>query len=165
MRDSFKFLVAALFVTLINAVCCCTTSAQTTIIAKFIVQDARKNQVDITDGWVKDGGYLAIYTYKDDDRVYLANVNHRRQTQSFGPISDTKITTVSENSDTYENKTFDFKWSYANSYDAKLGTSTVRLLTIKKDAGVTFSCTIVTEDLDVLMYRGYVEGSLSSIVQ
>lgn len=140
-----------------------TSAQETTLHAKFIVQDARKNDIDISKQWVKEGAYLAIYTLEGDNEIYMANVNPKQKSQSYGSIFDLKVETVEETAEQYETETFDFKWSYANSYDDKVGTSTVRLVKVRKQAGVAFTCTIITEQLDVITYKGYMEGSLKNL--
>jgi len=141
-----------------------TSFAQETVHARFIIQDARNNKVDVSQQVVKQGGFLAIYTHKDDNTIYLANVIPGQKSQSYGAIYDLKITEEPQTSNSYETETFDFKWSYANSYDNKEGTSSVQLVKIKKAAGIAFTCTLITEDLDVIVYKGYMEGSLNKIL-
>lgn len=162
MKYSKAFIIAAA----IYATSCLYSSsaiAQTTIYAKFIIRDAKINQVDITKQWVTDSAYLAIYTFKDDKNIYFASVNPKQKSQSFGPISKLKVSTESATDDNYENETFNFNWTYINSYDKKEGTASVKILKIMKEAGVEFSCTIVTEGLDIMVYRGYMEGSLKKL--
>ena len=55
---------------------------------------------------------------------------------------------------------FLFQWHYINTYDDKKGTAKVELLKVYKPQGIYFRITIIPENLDILVYRGYVEGSL-----
>jgi hypothetical protein len=161
-----KYLKAILIATAIFITVCFQSppvSAQTTIYAKFIIRDAKVNQVDITKQWVTDSAYLVIYTIKDDKNIYFASVNPKQKSQSYGAISKLKVSTESATEDNYENETFNFNWSYSNSYNDKVGTSAIKLLKIMKEGGIEFSCTIVTEGLDIMVYRGYMEGSLKNL--
>lgn len=54
-----------------------------------------------------------------------------------------------------------FKWSYENSYNEKRGTANVELIIINKPVGKAFIMTIIPENLNVLIYKGYVDGSLN----
>lgn len=139
------------------------SQAQSTIIAKFIVQDARMNDVDIAKQWIKEGAYLAIYTDEESDDLHFANVNPKQDTQSYGNIFELKTKKIEATNDNYETEIFTFKWSYENSYDDKVGTATVRLVKVRKKAGVAFTCTLIPENLDVIVYKGYMEGSLKAL--
>ncbi len=136
---------------------------ETQIQAKFIIQDFRFNKQDYTEQVIKDKAYLAIYTVEGDKEVYFANVLTKANTQSYGNIFDLKGKTVEATDSTYKIETYTFKWSYVNDYDNKKGTSSVTLTKITKDAGIAFECKIIPENLDVLIYKGYMEGSLKSL--
>lgn len=131
--------------------------------AKFIIQDFRFNKADYSEQMVKDKCYLAIYLIRGDKRIYFANVNPRANTESYGDIFSLNDETIAETDSTYKQEIYSFKWSYVNSYDKRKGTSTIRLIKIIKDAGIAFECTIIPENLDVLVYKGYMEGSLKSL--
>jgi hypothetical protein len=47
-----------------------------------------------------------------------------------------------------------------NDYDDKKGTATVQLIKIFKPQGITFILKIIPENLDVIVYKGYIEGSI-----
>ena len=131
--------------------------------AKFIIQDFRFNKADYSEHMVKNKCYLAIYTVKGDKRVYFANVNPTENTESYGDIFSLTDETIQGTDSTYKQEIYHFKWSYVNSYDKRKGTSTIRLVKIMKDAGIAFECTIIPENLDVLTYKGYMEGTLKSL--
>jgi hypothetical protein len=128
-------------------------------IATFIIQDARLNDEDVTAFYLDGGGYLVIY--KDSDEVLLlANVLSNKNTQSYGRMFNLKHEKRHETQEEYELDVFQFRWSYQNSYDNREGTADVELLKIHKPNGIAFVCTIITEKLDVLRFKGYMEGSL-----
>jgi hypothetical protein len=166
MKRSIKFLTLVLLAFTLTTLSFTQSSAQGKVYAKFIIQDARKNDTDISKQWVKEKAYLAIYTTEDEaEDIYFANVNPTQETQSYGAIFDLKVTTDPETEKSYETETFNFKWSYANSYNDKEGTASVKLVKIRKSVGVAFTCTIVTETLDIVVYNGYMEGSLKTLTK
>ena len=129
------------------------------IISKLIIADAKENGVDITQHILDQQAYLAFYTI-DDQNLYMANVWVRNATNSFGRIFDKKYHKSSETATEFETHIMSFKWSYKNSYNTKNGTANVELIIIHKPLGKAFIVTIIPEDLDVLQYKGYIEGSL-----
>ena len=66
-----------------------------------------------------------------------------------------------ETSTEYASDTFDFDWTYSNSYDNHQGTAKVHLIKVVKPGGVGFKLKIIPENLDLLEYKGYMEGSLN----
>jgi len=137
----------------------CTAQDQTTL-AKFVIQDARNNGVDVTPVYLDVGGYIVFYENKFS-QLYMANVMSKRNTQSYGRLYSVKHEKIPETDTEYEADIFDFRWSYINDYDRKKGTAQVRLVKIFKPAGVAFQCTIIPENLDVIEYKGYMEGSIN----
>jgi hypothetical protein len=84
----------------------------------------------------------------------------KRNTQSFGRLYSSEHASLKESYDKYKADIFYFNWRYINDYDSKKGTAKVRLVKIYKPQGVIFSCTVIPEDLDVLEYKGYMNGTL-----
>jgi hypothetical protein len=135
--------------------------AQQTVVAKFIITDARMNGKDITPASTAANQYLIFYTLPNDTSMYFANVLSKVGSQSYGITYDIHVYTTPATATDYETDHFTFKWSYANSYDQHKGTATVRLLKIGKPNGVAFEMTVISENLDVLEYKGYMEGTLN----
>lgn len=132
------------------------------ILSKFIISDATENGRDITEYILDQQAYLVFYTREDTDNenLYMANVWIKNGTNSFGRIFDKKYHKSSETSNEFETHFMTFKWSYKNSYDDKRGTANVELVMVYKPIGKAFILTIIPENLDVLQYKGFVEGSL-----
>ena len=128
-------------------------------LSKFIISDATDNGTDITETILDQRGYLVFYT-NNDNNLYMANVWQKNDTQSFGRLYNTEHKKLKETYENFEADMFYFKWRYINSYDTKKGTATVELIKIYKPQGVTFKITIIPENLDVLVYKGYMEGTL-----
>jgi hypothetical protein len=128
-------------------------------LSKFIISDATKNGNDITETILDKNGYLVFYT-NNDNNLYMANVWQKNDTQSFGRLYNNEHKKIKETYETFEADVFYFKWRYINSYNTKKGTASVELIKIYKPQGVVFKITIITENLDILVYKGYMEGTL-----
>jgi hypothetical protein len=134
--------------------------AQQRTLAKFVITDASINDQDATETYLQSGGYIAFYTIGDGN-LYMTNfMSKLYNSQSFGRLYSTEHKKIRETYETYEADVFYFRWRYINSYNSAKGTATVELIKIYKPQGITFSCTIIPENLDVLVYKGYMDGSL-----
>ena len=127
--------------------------------AKFIITDASFNKVDVTETYLDAGGYIVFYT-NNDGNLYMSNVMSKRDIQSYGRLYSSEHSKLKESYDKYEADIFYFNWRYINDYDSNKGTAKVKLIKIYKPQGITFSCTIIPEDLEVLSYRGFMEGTV-----
>ena len=136
------------------------TAQEQKTIAKFIIQDARLNKIDITARFIKAEAFVVVYETKEGI-AYMAVVMDKDETQTFGRIFDVEeVKKLAETDKEYGAEIYNFRWSYKNSYDNKQGTARVRLTKIFKPLGVMFSTVIIPEDLDVMEYKGYMEGSI-----
>lgn len=151
-----KIAQTILFLTLVSAG---TYGQEQKTVAKFIVNDARFNKVDRTDYYLNEGAYLVFYLDKDSIPC-MANVLPKLGSQSFGQLISHNNKHVEESENKYPADYFYYKWSYLNSYDNKKGTADVILVKIYKPVGVAFECKIIPENLDVLDFKGYMDGSL-----
>jgi hypothetical protein len=142
----------------INAILFAQNNNQVTL-SKFIITDASKNGNDITETIFEQNGYLVFYTDAEKN-LFMANVWKKNDTQSFGRLYNTEHKKLKETYESFEADIFYFRWRYINSYDTKKGTATVELIKIYKPQGVTFKIKIVPENLDVLVYKGFMEGTL-----
>lgn len=140
-----------------------TYSQEQTISARFIVQDAHLNNIDVTEDVVGKKAVLVFYTIKGSEDIFFSNFMDKSNTQSWGRIFDASRETFPETDTEYKQELIKFKWSYQNDYDNKKGTATVKLKKIYKPLGVAFECTIIPEDLDVLALKGYMEGSIKGL--
>lgn len=128
-------------------------------LSKFIITDASDNGNDITETILEQNAYLVFYTDAEKN-LFMANVWEKNNTQSFGRLYNTEHKKLKETYENFEADIFYFRWRYINSYDTKKGTATVELIKIYKPQGVTFKIKIVPENLDILVYKGYMEGTL-----
>ncbi|MBV6440816.1 MAG: hypothetical protein EPGJADBJ_02491 [Saprospiraceae bacterium] len=72
----------------------------------------------------------------------------------------TESTKRKETYETYEADIFYFNWRYINTYDEKKGTAKVQLVKIYKPQGIAFVLKIIPENLDIIIYKGYMEGTI-----
>jgi nitrate reductase assembly molybdenum cofactor insertion protein NarJ len=136
-------------------------SQKQTIVAKFIISDARINKVEATEYYLKARAFFAFYREEGTSVLGFANVMVGDNSQSYGRTFDMHKSTEEETSTSYKSDIYFFKWSYTNTYDHKEGTASVKLIKTYKPAGVAFEITIVPDNLDVLDYKGYMDGSLT----
>lgn len=129
------------------------------IISKLIISDATENGVDIAQRIIGQHAYLAFYLLEDKS-LCLANVWVKNNSSSFGRIFDKKYHKSVESDKEYQSHIMSFRWSYENSYNSKKGTANCELIIIHKSGGKAFILTIIPENLNVLVYKGYIDGSL-----
>ena len=141
-----------------NAILFAQNNNQETL-SKFIITDASDNGNDITETILEQNGYLVFYTDAEKN-LFMANVWEKNDTQSFGRLYNTEHKKLKETYESFEADIFYFRRRYINSYDTKKGTATIELIKIYKPQGVTFKIKIVPENLDVLVYKGFMEGTL-----
>lgn len=142
----------------LNAILFAQNNNQETL-SKLIITDASDSGNDITETILEQNGYLVFYTDAEKN-LFMANVWEKNDTQSFGRLYNTEHKKLKETYESYEADIFYFRWRYINTYDTKKGTASVELIKIYKPQGVTFKIKIVPENLDVLVYKGYMEGTL-----
>jgi hypothetical protein len=131
------------------------------IIAKFIITDASVNGIDNTPILLDQGAYSVFYTLNDDEgTIYMANYWEKDNTQSYGPMYSTENNSFDETIETYKADLFNFNWRYINDYDNKKGTAKVELTKIYKPQGITFILKIIPENLDIIIYKGYMDGTV-----
>jgi hypothetical protein len=101
-----------------------------------------------------------VFYITADKQVYFGSIVSKANQQSYGIISELIHTSTAETGKEYATDSFSFKWTYSNSYDNNQGTATVKLVKIEKPGGKAFTLKIIPENLDLLEYTGYMEGSL-----
>jgi hypothetical protein len=152
-----------LLVSLIGICSQLAIAQNTTMKNKFIITDARINQINLTQEFTDKEGYIAFYTVEGKDDMYMTNYRGKTNSQSYGRMYDLDSKKIPESESTYEIQQYSFKWSYKNSYDGKSGTADVRMTVTVKPAGNAFEITIVPENLDVLVFKGYEYGTVQLV--
>lgn len=131
------------------------------IVTTFNVTDGKKNGIDITETLIEQDSYLVLYKTGNSKELFLANIWKKDNSQSYGRIYNLKEEIEEETEKNYKSENINFKWSYINTYNSKQGTADVVLVKTYKPQAVIFKLTIISEDLDVLVYKGYIEGTLN----
>lgn len=140
---------------------CYNVNAQTQkTIAKFVISDASINGLDNTPQLLREGAYTVFYTSGSDGILYMANVWPNSKSQSYGPMYSTKSASYNETYESYKADLFYFNWRYINDYDSKKGTAKVQFIKVYKPQGVTFVLKIIPENLDIIIYKGFMEGTV-----
>lgn len=129
-------------------------------LAKFVITDASINDIDYTPTYLNWGAYSVFYTSDNDGLLYMANVAPENNSQSFGPMYSTQSATYDETYETYKADIFYYNWRYINDYDSKKGTAKVQFIKIYKPQGVAFILKMISENLDVVIFKGYMEGTI-----
>lgn len=126
--------------------------------SKIIITDATDNGVDVTQQILEGGVYTVFYKSNNDGFLYMANVSPNYNSQSYGPLFPIKHEEVEETDENYKADHFYFNWRYINDYDTKSGTAKVEVLKVYKPQGTTLTIRIITENLDTIIYKGYLEA-------
>jgi len=129
-------------------------------LAKFIITDATINGEDVTPILLANNAYIVFYTSDDDGLIYMANVFPESNAQIYGAIYSAESQTQRETYETYAADIFYFNWRYINIYDNKKGTVKVEMIKIYKPQGVVFAIKMIPENLGIIVYKGYMEGTL-----
>ena len=129
-------------------------------ITKLIITDGTVNGEDISPMLINENAFLVIYHNNDSKKLFMANFWQASNSQSFGSIYDIQKKHEEASDKNYKSDFFYFQWSYSNTYDDKKGTAKVELMKIYKPQGIYFKMKIIPENLDVLIYKGYIRGSL-----
>lgn len=129
-------------------------------LAKFIITDATTNGVDITPILLANNTYTVFYTSDNDGLIYMANVCPKSNSQSYGPMYLVETQNKKETYETYAADIFYFNWRYVNTYNSGKGTAKVQMIKIYKPQGVAFTVKIIPENLDIIVYKGYMEGTI-----
>ncbi|WP_159468321.1 hypothetical protein [Dyadobacter sp. 3J3] len=148
------------FTILFLAACYTTALCQQKTLGKFIITSAKINNVDVTESYLENEGFIAFYT-NDNNSLSMTNIMSKKaNSQSYGRLYAMTQKVTKETEEQYETNLFLFKWRYKNTYDAKSGTASVRFQKVYKPEGVTFICTIIPENLQAIVLKGYMEGSI-----
>jgi len=131
------------------------------ILAKFTITKALKNGVDITRTIEKAAAYTVFYSNPNNDLIYMANVWPNSNSQSYGPMYSVENKSFKETYETNKADFFAFNWKYKNDYDNKSGIADVEVIKIYKPEGISFTVKIIPENLDIIIYSGFMEGTVN----
>jgi hypothetical protein len=131
--------------------------------AIFEINDARDNGDDITPDAIEESAKLVLYKSVNGKNILFSNYWAKSNSQSFGRIYSITKEEKAANEKEYRHALYNFQWSYNNSYDDKKGTAKIELFIIYKPQGVYFECTVIQENLNVVVYKGRMEGDLAAL--
>lgn len=126
----------------------------------FRITEATSNGIDKSQWYFERKQYFAFYTDLQG-QLCLANVSGISDEQSYGKLFPISVHKEPETSETYEVAIFRFRWKYNNSYNKNAGYATVELTKVFRPNGVIFVLKMVLPNLDVDVYKGYMEGSVN----
>jgi len=107
---------------------------------------------DYSELYYRNKAFLAFY--KRDSVAYFTNCWQKAGTQSYGRA------VLLEQHETEDEMTSVILWKYANTYDDETGTAIILLRLIHRPVAVAFELSILTESAKMLIFKGYVNGSL-----
>lgn len=127
------------------------------IIAKLGILEARFNGVDFTEWCMDKNNYLVLFT-DEDNEVCLSNITNGGQ--SYGGVSVLDYKKIPETKETYETHIYQMRWKYHNTYDTHSGSSLIELTVIHKPHASSYELKMIQENMDVNIYKGYIDGSV-----
>ena len=125
---------------------------------KFIITNATTNGVDTTPEILEAKAYIVFYTVENDNLLYMSNVWPKQNSQSYGPMYSVKSDTKKETYEAHKADVFNFDWLYITGYADKKGAAKVQLIKVYKPQGITYVLKITPPTLEVIIYKGYLEG-------
>ncbi len=128
---------------------------------KFIITEAITNGVDTTPAILEAKAFMVFYTVENDNILYMANVWPKQNSQSYGPMYSVTSETKKETYEEYKADVFNFDWLYITGYGDKKGTAKVQLIKVYKPQGITYVLKISPPNLEIIIYKGYLEGSIN----
>ncbi len=128
---------------------------------KFIITDASTNGVDTTPTLLEAKAYIVFYTVENDNLLYMSHVWPKHNSQSYGPMYSLESETKKETYEAHKADVFNFDWLYITGYADKKGAAKVQLMKVYKPEGITYVLKIIPPTLEVIVYKGYLEGSVN----
>lgn len=131
-----------------------------TVLAKFKITEAKKNGVDVSNYYFERKQYFVFY-FDKYKQFCMANVSGVNSDQSYGRLYSMQKEHIAETKNTYQINVFNFRWKYYNTYDNASGYASISLTKVYKPQGVMFILKMVLTNLDVVEYKGFMEGTLN----
>ncbi len=127
---------------------------------KFIITEASANGVDTTPDILAAEAFIVFYTVEDENLLYMSHVWPKHNSQSYGPMYSVTSETKKEAYEEHKADVFSFDWLYITGYEDKKGTAKVQLIKVYKPQGITYVLKIFPPNSEIIIYKGYLEGSL-----
>lgn len=120
--------------------------------ARFIIKNAYIKGQDYSEYYRDAGAYLILYD--KDDAACMAIVMSKKNSQSYGTVTDMDVQHYDETPYSYERDVLKFTWNYQNSYDNNKGEAMCRLDVTYKGNEVLFVYEHVLPNGDISRYTG-----------
>lgn len=122
----------------------------------FSIVQATIDGEDCTKSCLDDDVFLAFY--ERDGKLHFANVWQKAGGQSYGEVSEIIRQEINEGG--YHTVRASYLWYYSSTDFNKTGTAQILLRLIHRPITVAFELSILTESANLMIYKGYVNGSL-----
>ena len=131
------------------------------IINKLIITEASVNGVDITRKCINGEASIVFYRVAGfKNMIYMSNFWSKSNSQSCGKVFDAQTWTTKATTEKSKKEFCFLSWCYKNSYDDKKGTAKVEIIRIPLSIKNEYAIIILPENLDVLIYKGYMNKPL-----
>ena len=130
-------------------------------IAKLEIQDARHDGENITNKILQDKNSYLFYKTSEIDELLLSFISDSNEDQTYGNIYLVSKEIEQGKKNKNQKYTYNFYWSYVNSFDDYKGTYKATLSFIKKRKGVYFELYLKQENLDEFLFRGELKGDIT----
>jgi hypothetical protein len=136
-------------------------SKNCTIINKLIITEASVNGVDITRKCINGEASIVFYRVAGFKYIiYMSNFWSKSNSQSCGKVYEAQTWTTKATTEKSTKDICFLSWCYKNSYDDKKGTAKVEIIRIPQSRKNEYAIIIMPENLDVLIYKGYMDKPL-----
>jgi hypothetical protein len=132
-------------------------------IANFQIKEASENGKDITSLVVNRDYYLSLFKSENSNILQFSVICASDESQSYGLIYSIKHETLRDSEINSKSELYSFYWSYNNTYDTETGTAKMKLLVVYEPKETRYKLTIRYENLEEYVYKGFIEGDLSSL--
>jgi hypothetical protein len=159
MFRSKKTLLAATFYALLLLAACPAQAQQqaSQTVASLVVTEGTYNKTDVTDDLRENEVYVVLYKAADDpDTLRMAIVWPKIKSQIYGPAQLQSSRTAKDKAGQESDVQY-FRWVYDNTYYKQSGRAKVRLVTRLQGEEATFELTILDDNGDVTIYKGYMD--------
>ena len=119
---------------------------------KFIIKNAYIKGKDCSEYYRNAGSYLVLYD--KDDTACMSIVMAKKNSQSYGTVSDLDVQHYNATSYSYERDVLKYTWNYQNSYDNNKGEATCRLDVTYKGNEVLFVFEYVLPNGEMSRFSG-----------
>lgn len=130
-------------------------------IARLEIRDARINGESITKKILQDKNSYLFYRATGLDELLLSFISDSNEDQTYGNIYMVTKEINQEKRKKNKKQTYNFYWSYSNSFDDYKGTYKGTFSFIQKKKGVYFELSLKQENLDEFLFRGEFKGDFT----